>query len=231
MVIPAITAHKSTNVTSFKGNQKAKQIMYQSGKTEAKQVSHSSGFLFKLLIGLGILGGGLSSCKKHEIQDVNPVVKPVNTDSTTLLGRKFIEMSKAVFAVDSNENRIFESMVHKVLAADGSYIGDMETKTISVTADTIKTESSIGTYKSITNYVLDKKDKSLRIADGNIDQTAGAVRLVPDGKSMIGTDLKNRVLNRWTPKANSEVSIEYGYPKLKANGKYIRKFCKMMIKK
>lgn len=231
MVIPAITAQKSTNLTSFKGNQNAKQVMYQSGKSEAKQASHSSRFLFKLLIGLGILGGSLSSCKKHEMQDVNPVVKPVNTDSTTLLGRKFIEMSKAVFAVDSNENRIFESIGHKVLAADGSYIGDMETKTISVTADTIKTESSFGAYKSITNYVLDKKDKYLRIADGNIDQTAGAVRLVPDGKSMIGTDLKNRVLNRWTPKANSEVSIEYGYPKLKSNGKYIRKFCKMMIKK
>lgn len=85
MVIPAITAHKSTNITSFKGNHNTKQVVYQSGRTEAKQAPRSSRLLFKVLLGLcglGTLGAGVSSCGKHEMQDIKPgkdttvVVKP-----------------------------------------------------------------------------------------------------------------------------------------------------------
>lgn len=239
MVISAVTAHKPTNLTSFKGNQNAKQVVSQSG-SKVKPASHSSRYLLKVLLGIIGFSALASSCSKHETEDIvikkpdTPVVKPpaINEDSL-FLRQQYNKMSQSVLAIDSTGNKTFESVVHKVLTPDGQYLGDMETKTISITADTIKAKSSMSGYESIIKYCVGKdKDgtRFLKIANGSKDSTGGAVRLIPDGKSFIGTDLKKNPLMKWTSSDNYKVLVESGYPKLKAQAQYLKQQCKMMIK-
>lgn len=231
MVIPAITAHKSTNMTSFKGNQTAKPVIYQSGKAEVKQASRSSRYLLRTMLwlgGLGALGAGVSSCGKSEMQDAKP---PVN--------EKWVKLKTHVLSYynrmtgDTVTTNIPDSTALKE-TFDGDPMAIVQTLKIktpeSTTPDTFKfgtrilnNGNSLGqgemdffmdvdTLKS-KNYSVDKKGKR---------SLSGISKYYSEGISLIERDKNNVKITKFTPVKLHEVdAISYLY---QTTGKIIKIF-------